>query len=106
MGMEGSNNINGCNVMESDNNNIIPAGLPENAAACMGRLALVDSNFLMNDIYRFLSGWCEGLAKISDPIEKHDGFQGLLYTLQNIINTTPNFFKEMATSTNNNNNNN
>jgi hypothetical protein len=30
---------------------------------------------------RILEGWCDGLAKISDPAERHDGFLGFLQAL-------------------------
>lgn len=53
-------------------------GLPENAAACVGRLAQVDASFVAPELPRFLLGWCDGLAKISDPVERRDAFQGLV----------------------------
>lgn len=51
-------------------------GLAENAAACTGRLANVNPNFVASELPRFLLGWCDGMAKISDPIERRDAFTG------------------------------
>lgn len=51
-------------------------GLPENSAACVGRLANVNPNFVAPDLPRFLVGWCEGMAKIVDPTERRDAFTG------------------------------
>lgn len=53
-------------------------GLAENAAACVGRLALVNPNYVAPELPRFLLGWCEGLSKIVDPAERRDGFLGFL----------------------------
>lgn len=53
-------------------------GLAENAAACAGRLAKVNPNFVAPDLPRFLLGWCDGMAKISDPTERRDAFQGFV----------------------------
>ena len=51
-------------------------GLAENAAACAGRLAKVNPNFVAPDLPRFLLGWCDGMAKITDPTERRDAFTG------------------------------
>jgi transportin-1 len=51
-------------------------GLAENAAACTGRLANVNPQFLAADLPRFLMGWCDGMAKIVDPTERRDAFNG------------------------------
>jgi transportin-1 len=51
-------------------------GLPENAAACAGRLATVNPQFVAADLPRFLMGWCDGMAKIVDPTERRDAFNG------------------------------
>ena len=56
-------------------------GLAENAAACAGRLGKVNPAFVANDLSRFLMGWCDGLAKIEDPTERRDGFQGFIKVL-------------------------
>jgi transportin-1 len=53
-------------------------GLPENSAACVGRLAQVNPSFVAPELPRFLLGWCNGLAKIADPTERRDAFQGLV----------------------------
>lgn len=51
-------------------------GLAANAAACTGRLAKVNPNFVAGDLPRFLLGWCDGMAKIMDPTERRDAFIG------------------------------
>lgn len=53
-------------------------GIAENAAATTGRLALVNPNFIAADLPRFLMGWCEAMAKISDPNERRDAFTGFI----------------------------
>jgi transportin-1 len=53
-------------------------GIAENAAACAGRLAKVNPQFLAPDLPRFLLGWCDGMAKIVDPKERRDAFQGFV----------------------------
>jgi hypothetical protein len=53
-------------------------GLAENAAACVGRLAKVNPNFVAPDLSRVLLGWCDGMAKICDPTERRDAFQGFV----------------------------
>jgi transportin-1 len=58
--------------------NITIPGLAENAAACVGRLALANPGYVAPELPRFLLGWCEGLAKIRDPVERHDAFFGLV----------------------------
>jgi hypothetical protein len=61
--------------------NVTIPGLAENAAACVGRLALVRPDYVAPELPRFLLGWCEGLAKIRDPRERHDGFAGFVAAL-------------------------
>lgn len=53
-------------------------GLAENAASCLGRLALLDATFVSPQLPTFLLGWCDGLAKISDLSERRDGFSGFV----------------------------
>ena len=53
-------------------------GLRENAAACVGRLAKVNPQFVAADLPRFLCGWCDGMAKIRDATERRDAFQGFI----------------------------
>ena len=57
------------------------AGLAENAAACVGRLAKVNPEFVAPELSRFLLGWCDGMAKICDPTERRDAFQGFIKTV-------------------------
>jgi len=64
-----------------DGRPVILPGLPENAATAFGRLAKVDPNFLAKDLPRFLLGWCEGMAKIVDPTERRDAYQGFIQTV-------------------------
>lgn len=56
-------------------------GLAENAAACTGRLANVNPNFVAPELHRFLLGWCDGMAKIYDPTERRDAFTGFCKTV-------------------------
>ncbi|GKY93468.1 hypothetical protein MPSEU_000314300 [Mayamaea pseudoterrestris] len=56
-------------------------GLVENAAACVGRLAKVNPEFVAPDLPRFLLGWCDGMAKIVDQTERRDAFQGFVKTV-------------------------
>ncbi|KAL3921793.1 MAG: hypothetical protein SGILL_002562, partial [Bacillariaceae sp.] len=56
-------------------------GLAENAAACVGRLANVNAQFVAPDLPRFLLGWCDGLSRVSDPTEKRQAFNGLCNAL-------------------------
>jgi transportin-1 len=56
-------------------------GLAENAAACVGRLAKVNPNFVAPDLSRVLLGWCDGMAKICDPTERRDAFQGFVQSV-------------------------
>lgn len=51
-------------------------GLAENAAACVGRLASVNPQFVAPELPRFLLGWCDGMAKIVDQTERRDAFNG------------------------------
>jgi transportin-1 len=54
-------------------------GLAENAAACTGRLAKVNPEFVAPELPRFLLGWCDGMAKVIDPTERRDAFQGFVH---------------------------
>ena len=56
-------------------------GLAENAAAAAGRLAKVNPDFVAPDLPRFLLGWCDGMAKVSDPVERRDAFEGFIKAL-------------------------
>jgi len=65
-------------VMGSGGRGVNIPGLAENAAAAAGRLANVNPNFVAPDLPRFLLGWCDGMAKISDPTERRDAFEGFV----------------------------
>eukprot|EP00980_Cylindrotheca_fusiformis_P021477 scaffold8353_cov138-Cylindrotheca_fusiformis.AAC.8 len=69
-------------------------GLAENAATCVGRLSKVDPNLVAPELPRFLLGWCDGIAKILDPVERRDAFTGFCMALyanpQAIQQTTAN----------------
>lgn len=56
-------------------------GLAENAAATVGRLARIDPGFVQADLPRFIVGWCEGIAKVSDIRERREAFEGLILAL-------------------------
>lgn len=58
------------------------SGLTENASSTMGRIAQCDPAFVASDLDRFLSGWIDGCAKISDLGERCDAFIGLLLAIQ------------------------
>jgi hypothetical protein len=53
-------------------------GLAENAIACVGRLAKANPNFVALDFSRFLIRWWDRMAKIRDPTERRDAFQGFI----------------------------
>lgn len=57
-------------------------GIVENAAITMGRLARVNPSFVAPELSRFLLGWCDGLSKISNPIERRDAFNGFVLALR------------------------
>jgi transportin-1 len=61
--------------------NVNIPGLAENAASCVGRLALANPGYVAPELPRFLLGWCEGLAKVRDPVERHDAFIGFVAAL-------------------------
>jgi transportin-1 len=74
-------------------------GLAENASSAMGRLSLVDPSFVTQDLSRFLSGWCDGMAKISDLTEKRDAFEGFFAAIQSkpeIIGSSPNLLNDFT----------
>mmetsp|Transcript_12774 Transcript_12774/g.14414 ORF Transcript_12774/g.14414 Transcript_12774/m.14414 type:complete len:1015 (+) Transcript_12774:323-3367(+) len=58
------------------------AGLVENAASTMGRLAKVNPAFVAKDLQHFLNGWLDGCSKIYDPLERRDAFEGLMMAIQ------------------------
>ena len=65
------------NGVNGDRGSNLP-GLVENAAACLGRLAKVNPNFVAADLSRLLLGWCDGMAKITDAVERRDAFEGFV----------------------------
>lgn len=58
------------------------AGLVENAASTMGRLAKVNPSYVASDLPRFLNGWCDGCSKIFDATERRDAFEGVMLAVQ------------------------
>ena len=70
------------NATDMDGNEVPLPGIAENAATTMGRLALVNANFVAHDLGRFLVGWCDGMSKISNPMERRDAFRGFVAALR------------------------
>ncbi|KAL7548513.1 hypothetical protein ACHAWF_011804 [Thalassiosira exigua] len=70
------------NAVDADGNEMSLPGIAENAATTAGRLALVDAGFVAPDLGRFLEGWCDGMAKISNPAERRDAFGGFVAALR------------------------
>jgi transportin-1 len=70
-------------ILAGDEHNWVTGivGLAENASACLGRLAKANANFVSADLGILFRGWCEGLARITDPTERNDGFTGLVLTI-------------------------
>jgi len=79
------------NALDIDGNALALPGIAENAATTMGRLATLNANFVAPQLNRFLLGWCDGMSKISNPVERKDAFQGFVMALranpQSIQNT-------------------
>lgn len=69
-------------AVDIDGNPLSLPGIKENAATTMGRLAMVNPNFVAPDLGRFLLGWCDGMSKISDANERHDAFGGFVLALR------------------------
>jgi transportin-1 len=69
-------------AVDIDGNTLSLPGIKENAATTMGRLAMVNPNFVAPDLGRFLLGWCDGMSKISDPRERRDAFAGFVVALR------------------------
>lgn len=53
-------------------------GIAENVATTTGRLAKINPNFVAADLPRFLLGWCEAMAKITDATERRDAYTGFI----------------------------
>lgn len=63
------------------------AGAAANAAAALGRLARVDPRHVASargasSLDRLLAPWCDALARVADPDERADGFEGLSRVLR------------------------
>jgi transportin-1 len=67
---------------DEDENYYPISGLVENAATTMGRLSQCEPSFVAEDLPRFLNGWIDGCAKISDIQERFDAFSGLLLAIE------------------------
>jgi transportin-1 len=70
------------NAVDVDGNEISLLGIKENAATTMGRLAKVNAIFVAPELGRFLTGWCDGMSKISDINERQDAFRGFVMALR------------------------
>merc|ERR1712113_251161 len=70
------------NKYAEDENSMPVQGLVENAASTMGRLAKVNPDFVVRDLPRLISGWCDGMTKINDLTERRDAFEGFILTVQ------------------------
>jgi transportin-1 len=66
------------NDLDGSGRGVAITGIAENAAAATGRLAMVNPNFVAADLPRFLLGWCEAMAKITDPKERRDAYTGFI----------------------------
>jgi len=66
------------NAVDMDGNELSLPGIAENAATTMGRLASVKAEFVSPELGRFLLGWCDGMSKISNPVERRDAFTGFV----------------------------
>lgn len=89
------------NAVDIDGNEMHIPGIAENAATTMGRLATVNANFVAPEMGRFLLGWCDGMSKISNPIERRDAFTGFVTSLRanpHSINATGVEVGEVVTS--------
>lgn len=56
-------------------------GVAENAAVCMGRLALIDPKFCATEVWRCLLGWCDALGKVREAEERREAFTGFVQTI-------------------------
>ena len=70
------------NAVDLDGNELSLPGIAENAATTMGRLASVNAGFVAPELGRFLLGWCDGMSKISNPVERRDAFAGFVTALR------------------------
>ncbi len=56
----------------------LPRGLVQNAAVCLGRLALTTPETVAPHAHVYMGGWCAALRGLTDGDEKADAFKGLL----------------------------
>jgi hypothetical protein len=56
----------------------LPRGLVQNAAVCLGRLALTTPETVAPHAHVYMGGWCAALRGLTDGEEKADAFKGLL----------------------------
>lgn len=70
------------NAADMDGNKVSLPGIAENAATTMGRLAMVDANFVAPELGRFVLGWCDSMSKISNTGERRDAFAGFVAALR------------------------
>ena len=60
----------------------VPRSLVENAAICLGRLALTTPETVAPHAHVYMGGWCAALRGLTDNREKADAFKGLLRVVQ------------------------
>lgn len=82
------------NDLDGSGRGIGITGISENAAATTGRLAMMNPTFVSADLPRFLTGWCEAMAKIADPKERRDAFTGFIRA----VYANPNAIQAATTS--------
>ncbi len=82
------------NDLDGSGRGVALTGIAENAAATTGRLALVNPNFVAADLPRFLMGWCEAMAKVSDPKERRDAYAGFIRA----VYANPNAIQEASSN--------
>lgn len=91
--------LEGNGLLEHDGPGVAHPGLSENAASCLGRLAKVDTQRVVaTELPRFLVGWCDAMAKVSDPVERHDAFEGFLHSLYANPQAIQNTFRGLPTA--------
>ncbi len=85
---------------DDDEGGMAISGLVENASTTMGRLALVNPNFVAPDVPRFLNAWFDGCSKIGDQTERRDAFEGVLCTIkanpESIRSASTNIFETIS----------
>ena len=56
----------------------VPRSLVQNAAVCLGRIALTTPETVAPHAHVYMGGWCAALRGLTDGEEKADAFKGLL----------------------------